>query len=139
MKQDGTNRIPWILAGIGGLFVLLVAVGVVAGVLGVFRLMDDTQAHVCGMAIASRSPAAIALVGTPMTQNGFTSGRSNLDNGTLVQDVSFRVRGPLAEASVRAVGTRSDFESHLEVTIGRNGTSQTLYSGPFDCPELHAK
>ena len=123
------------------LIVLLIAVAiagfVVALVLGIFKLLDRTAAHVCGLALVQRSPAAIKLLGSPIEQQGFTGGRTTNTNGENYERLTFWVRGPLGEAFVVSQGDRSPIGSHLDVRLGRNGVAETIYSGPFDCPELH--
>ena len=102
-----------------------------------FRLLDATPSHVCGLAYVKASPIARRLVGTPIEQRGFTGGHSSESNGELSERITFDVSGPLGRAAVLAEGYRSELASRLEVTIGRNGRSQTIYSGAFDCPEMH--
>lgn len=130
-------RIVWLVVGI----VLVVILGVVGLIvvfaLSIFHLMDTTDAHVCGMAAVQRSPVAARLVGTPIVQRGFTGGNSNTTNGETTERITFTVGGPLGEAFVVSEGHRSPLESHLEVRIGRDQQSETIYSGAFDCPELH--
>lgn len=132
-------RVVWIVT-----FVLLVVVaGVVAAgatvVLSLLRMMDRTDAHVCGLAAVRRNPAVTALLGTPIVQRGVTGGSSSSENGELSQRVTFTVEGPRGAAFVVAQGRRSPLDSHFDVRIGREQRSATIYSGPFDCPELHAK
>ncbi|MGA8574452.1 MAG: cytochrome c oxidase assembly factor Coa1 family protein [Candidatus Cybelea sp.] len=103
----------------------------------IFRMIDQTPAHVCGLALVQRSPAAIRLVGSPIAQHGFTGGRSRSANGEDYEHITFWVRGPLGDAFVVSEGLRSPLDSHLSVRIGRNGESELIYSGPFDCPERH--
>lgn len=123
------------------LFVVLVTVLIIGFavtlVLSIFKLMDRTAAHVCGLALVRRSPAAIRLLGSPIEQHGFTGGRTRNTNGEGFEHITFWVRGPLGDAFVVSEGDRSPLGSHLDVRIGRNGTGETIYSGPFDCPELH--
>lgn len=123
------------------LIVVLVTV-LIAGfsvvlVLSIFKLIDRAAAHVCGLALVQRSPAAIKLLGSPIEQHGFTGGRTTNSNGDDFERLTFWVRGPLGDAFVVSQGDRSPIGSHLEVRIGRNGSGETIYSGPFDCPELH--
>jgi len=132
--------------GVAGLIVgivivvVLFAVGlVVVLVFGIFKLMDRADAHVCGLAYVQRSPAARRMLGTPIVQNGFTGGRSSESNGELYERLTFNVSGPRGKAFVVSEGSRSPIGSHLRVTIGRNGEGQTVYSGPFDCPQLHER
>jgi len=118
--------------------VVAVAVGfVVAVTLSIFRLVDRTPTHVCGLASVKRSPKAIALLGSPVEQHGFTGGRTSSSNGEDDERITFWVRGPLGEAFVVSEGHRSPLDSHLTVRMGRNGKSMQIYSGPFDCRELH--
>jgi hypothetical protein len=118
--------------------VVALAVGfVVAVTLSIFRLVDRTPAHVCGLALVQRSQAAIELLGTPIEQHGFTGGRSSSTNGEDVERITFWVRGPRGDAFVVSEGQRSPLDSHLSVRIGRGGKSLRVYSGPFDCRELH--
>lgn len=120
--------------------VALFAVALVAGiVLLVFSVVDRTPARVCGLAIVRRSPAAVRLVGTPISQKGFTGGRSSETNGELYERITFNVTGPRGDAFVLSEGSRSPLGSHLTIKIGRDQQSETIYSGPFDCPELHQK
>lgn len=135
-------RVIWIVAA--AVLLVLALVGVIVGVAltfatAVFRTMDRTEAHVCGLAAMRRSPAAIALVGTPMAQRGLTGGSWSSENGELRERVTFTVSGPRGSLFVRSEGMRSELESHLEVRAGRNGNGVLIYSGPFDCPELRAR
>lgn len=136
--MGGMNqRIVWIVAGVV-LIVTLLFVGVMSAFFfAMFRLMDRSDAHVCGLAIVERSPEAVQLVGTPMQQKGLTGGSTSSDNGESNERMTFTVAGPKGEAFVVAEGHRSPLASHLEVRIGRDREGQTIYSGPFDCPELH--
>jgi hypothetical protein len=130
----------WIVIAILAVVVLIGAL-VAAGFAlfsGVAHLMDSTDAHVCGLAAVRRSPAAIALVGTPIVQDGFTGGSSSSENGELHERITFTVKGPKGQAFVLATGDRSPLASHLVVQAGRDGTSSTIYSGPFACAELEA-
>lgn len=137
-RPVGVNlRVIWIVT-----FVVLVVVGglvavIVTFVLGMFHLMDHTDAHVCGLAAVRRSPVATALLGTPIVQQGVTGGSTSSENGELTQRITFTVKGPRGSAYVVSEGRRSPLESHLQVKLGRDEQAQTVYSGPFDCPELH--
>lgn len=140
--QGIDGRPIWIVAA--AVLLVLALVAVIVGITltlasSVFRTMDRTQAHVCGLAAVRRSPAAIALTGTPITQRGVTGGTWSSENGELRERITFTVSGPRGDAFVRSAGTRSEFESHLDVRVGRNASSVLIYSGPFDCPELHAR
>ena len=133
------RRVVFLIVGVATA-VALFAVALVAGiVLLVFSVVDRTPAHVCGLAIVRRSPAAVRLVGTPIVQKGFTGGRSSETNGELYERITFTVSGPLGDAFVLSEGSRSPLGSRLTVRIGRDGRSDTIYSGPFDCPELHER
>jgi len=134
-----SRKLLAIVFGAVFLFIGAIVALVFALVIGIFKLMDRTDAHVCGMAYVKRSDAAAKLVGAPMEQKGFTGGSSNDTNGELSERITFTVGGPLGEAFVVSEGKRSQLESELTVRIGREGNTQTVYSGPFDCPELHAK
>jgi cytochrome oxidase complex assembly protein 1 len=116
---------------------LITVLLVVALVLTIFNLMDRRPAHVCGLALVKRSPAAVKLIGSPIEQHGITGGRTSFANGDDYERLTFWVRGPLGDAFVVSEGDRSPIGSHLDVRIGRNGEGETIYSGPFDCPELH--
>ncbi len=131
------RRVIWIIA-----IVALIVVGTIAGFAAmllsvVFRMMDSSDAHVCGLAAVKSSPAAARLVGTPIEQKGLTGGSSSTDNGELTERITFNVRGPLGEAFVVSEGFRSPLKSHLTVQIGRDQHGETVYDGPFDCPQLH--
>lgn len=133
------RRIVFVVVGVV-VVVTLFAVALAAGIfLLVFAVVDRTPAHVCGLAIVRRSPAAVRLVGTPIAQKGFTGGRSSENNGELYERITFNVTGPGGDAFVLSEGSRSPLGSHLTVTIGRDQRSETIYSGPLDCPELHEK
>jgi len=119
------------------LFTIVIAGFVVALVFTIFKLLDRQPAHICGLALVQRSPSAIALLGSPIEQHGMTSGRSSSSNGEDYERWTFWVRGPRGDAFVVSEGRRSPLGSHLEVRIGRNGAGQAIYSGPFDCTELH--
>lgn len=133
------RRVVFIIVGVV-VVVTLFAVALTAGIfLLVFAVVDRTPAHVCGLAIVRRSPAAVRLVGTPIAQKGFTGGRSSENNGELYERITFTVTGPRGDAFVLSQGSRSPLGSHLTVTIGRDQRSETVYAGPLDCPELHAQ
>jgi hypothetical protein len=116
---------------------LITVLFVVALVLTIFKLLDRRPAHVCALALVQRSPAAVKLIGSPIEQHGITGGRTSFTNGDDYERLTFWVRGPLGDAFVVSEGDRSPIGSHLDVRIGRNGEGETIYSGPFDCPELH--
>lgn len=122
---------------LGILVVVLALIAVIA--FSVFRLLDRTDAHVCGLAIVQRSPIAFDLVGTPIVQHGITSGRTTASNGDTYQRLTFWVHGPKGDAYVMSEGDESPLGSHLTVRIGSNGRGSTIYSGPLDCPELHQR
>lgn len=127
-----------------GLLLAFAIVAITVGFVGaltsfIFRLIDRTPAHVCGLALVQRSPAAIGLVGSPIAQHGLTGGRTRSSNGEDYQHITFWVRGPSGDAFVASEGVRSPLGSHLDVRIGRKGASELVYSGPLDCPELHAR
>lgn len=131
------RRLVILIVTIVLLMVALVAVLALALVLWIFKLVDQQPAHVCGLALVRRSSVAIALVGSPIEQHGLTGGESTSSNGEHHERLTFWVRGPRGSAFVVSEGNRSPISSHLTVRIGRNGEGQTIYSGPFDCPELH--
>ncbi|HTX58145.1 MAG TPA: cytochrome c oxidase assembly factor Coa1 family protein [Verrucomicrobiae bacterium] len=132
------RRVVWIVLGIAGGFVLLLAAGIASLVLGVLGLVDKSPSHRCGLALVQRSAQAQRLLGSPIVQDGLTTGSTGIDNGVNEEKTTFTVSGPLGKATVESKGVRSDLDSHLQVRIGRDGRSVTIYSGPFDCPELHA-
>lgn len=134
---SGINpRVIWIVAIAVLIVIILVVAAIAAFALALLGMMDRSDAHVCGLAEVRKSPAAIALVGTPIRQRGFTGGSSSSENGEMSQRVTFTVSGPRGSAFVVADGHRSPIASHLIVQIGRNQQGQTIYSGPFDCAEL---
>jgi hypothetical protein len=137
--QRNTRRVIFLIVGLCMGLVVVLLLGAGALVLTVFKLLDNSDSHRCAMAYLQTNPAAIALLGTPIEQRGFTGGRTSTTNGDTTEDITFNVGGSLAEAAIKAKGERSSFTSHLEVLLGQNGHSQTIYSGPFDCPALHAK
>jgi len=128
-----------LIVGISCAVVLLIVGGIVVLVLGIFKLMDRADAHVCGLAYVQKSPDAAQMLGTPIAQKGFTGGSTSDTNGEVHERLTFTVAGPNGEAFVVSEGSRSPLGSHLTVRMGRNGDSTTIYDGPFDCPELHAK
>ncbi len=133
------RRFVWIAVAIAASLVaaMLLMAGLIAAY--VLKMMDRTDAHVCGLAAVRHSPIAVRLVGLPIEQRGFTGGSTSSENGRLTESVSFTVGGPRGTAYVASEGRRSPLESHLIVKIGREGHSATIYSGPFDCAELHAR
>ena len=133
------QRIVFIVLGVAVFVALLLVAGSLVAVFSVFSMMDRAPAHVCGLAMVKRSPAAVRLVGQPIAQKGFTGGRTSQDNGEMYERITFNVTGPRGDAFVLSEGSRSPLNSQLTVTIGRDQRSETIYSGPFDCPELHAK
>lgn len=141
---DTTPKIPsnnarfiWIVVFISVAIVVAIFGAIALMVLGIFKLVDNSDSHRCGLAIVQHDPDAIRMLGEPIQQKGFTGGSTSTTNGKLTEDLTFTVSGPLGEAAVEAHGVRSQLESHLDVRMGRNGQSQTIYSGPFDCPALH--
>jgi hypothetical protein len=137
--SGGNARFIWIAVFVSVAIVILLFAGIAAFVLGIFKLVDKTDGHRCGLAIVQHDPAAIRMLGSPIEQKGFTGGSSSTENGTLTEDLTFTVAGPLGQATVEAKGMRSQLDSHLEVRFGRNQQSQTIYSGPFDCLALHER
>jgi hypothetical protein len=137
--NKSTNRFIWIavFASIAIVLLLLAAAGV--GVLGLLKLVDNTDSHRCALAIVQQNPDAIKMLGSPIAQKGFTGGSTSSSNGDLTEKITFTVAGPLGEAAVEANGERSQLDSHLTVRFGRDQQGQTIYSGPFDCPALHEK
>jgi Cytochrome oxidase complex assembly protein 1 len=133
------KRIMWIVIFVIVAFVAMLCAGAAALFFGIMKLVDASDAHRCGLAMVQHNPAAIRMLGSPIVQKGFTGGSTSTDNGKEVQDLTFTVSGPLGEATVEAKGTRSQLDSHFEVRLGRNQQSQTIYSGPFDCPALHER
>lgn len=136
-KGIPTRRLVALAVAIVFVIVALAVAFVVAVTLFIFRVVDQAPAHVCGLALVQRSPAAIKLIGSPIEQHGLTGGRSSSTNGEDDARMTFWVRGPLGDAFVVSEGHRSPLGSHLNVRLGRNGKSVPIYSGPFDCPELH--
>ena len=137
-KNPSNNvRFIWIVVFISVAIVVAIFGAIALMVLGIFKLVDNSDSHRCGLAIVQHDPNAIRMLGEPIQQKGFTGGSTSTSNGKLTEDLTFTVAGPLGEAAVEAHGVRSQLESHLEVRMGRNGQSQTIYSGPFDCPALH--
>lgn len=133
------RRVVVLIVGIVAAVVLFAVAMLVVIALGVLKLMDRADARVCGLAIVQRSPAAARLVGSPIAQKGFTAGRTSQNNGELYERITFNVTGPRGDAFVLSEGSRSPLGSHLTVTIGRDQRSETIYSGPFDCPELRER
>jgi Cytochrome oxidase complex assembly protein 1 len=132
------RRIVVIVAGAVLALVLIVVLGAGALFVGIFKVMDKTDSHRCGLAYVQKAAGAIDLLGTPIEQRGFTSGSSKDDNGSLRENITFTVSGPLGEGQVQAVGTRSGRTSLLEVLLTQGGHSENIYRGPLDCSELHA-
>ena len=136
-RSRSIRTLIWIAAILVAL--TFVALGVSAAVLvfGMLHVMDSTGAHVCGLAAVRRSSEAARLLGAPIAQRGLTGGSFSSANGQVTESVRFTVGGPLGTAYVLSEGHRSPIDSHLEVKMGRDQRSTTIYSGPFDCPELH--
>lgn len=133
------RRVVVLIVAIACALLIFVVAGVAALVFVIFSVVDRTPTHVCGLAIVRRSPAAARLVGSPISQKGFTGGSSSDTNGELYERLTFNVSGPHGEAFVLSEGSRSPLGSHLTVEIGRDQQSETIYSGPLDCPELHER
>ncbi|HXO16641.1 MAG TPA: hypothetical protein VN909_00575 [Candidatus Dormibacteraeota bacterium] len=131
------RRLIWIVVLVIVGLIAVLAAGVTLLTLSMLHLMDRTDARVCGLAAVRRSPVALRLVGSPVAQRGFTGGSSSSENGEMTESVRFTVTGPRGEAFVASEGHRSPLDSHLVVRIGRDQRSDVIYSGPFDCPELH--
>jgi Cytochrome oxidase complex assembly protein 1 len=136
-QKPSNARIIWIVVFAAVAIVVAIIAAVIFMVLGIFKLVDNAGAHRCGLAIVQHDPAAIRMLGEPIQQKGFTGGSTNTTNGKTTEDLTFTVAGPLGEATVEAIGVKSQLESRLDVRMGRNGQSTTIYSGPFDCPALH--
>jgi hypothetical protein len=134
-----SRRVVYVILGVAVAFALLLVVGGVSLVFAIFAAMDRTPAHVCALAMVQRSPVAVRLVGQPVVQKGFTGGETSTANGEMHERVTFNVTGPRGQAFVLSEGSRSPLASQLTVTIGRNQRSVVVYSGPFDCPELHER
>ncbi|HVN69660.1 MAG TPA: cytochrome c oxidase assembly factor Coa1 family protein [Candidatus Binatia bacterium] len=130
---------PWIWIAIAASFLLIAGLvgSVVLMAFSLLGVMDHTDAHACALSAVRHSVLAVRMLGRPITQQGFTSGSTSRANGELTEDVRFTVRGPLGTAYVIARGKRSPIESRLDVLLGSNGSSVTIYSGPFDCRALH--
>lgn len=133
------RRAVVLIVGIACAVLIFAVAGVAALVFVIFSVVDRTPTHVCGLAFVRRSPAAARLVGSPISQKGFTGGRSSNTNGELYERLTFNVRGSRGEAFVLSEGSQSPLGSHLTVKIGRDQRSETIYSGPLDCPELHER
>jgi hypothetical protein len=132
------RRLIWIVVVVVAGTVAVLAAGIALMTVSMLHMLDRTPAHVCAMAAVKRSPVALRLVGTPVEQRGFTGGSSSSENGELTESLRFTVGGPRGTAYVESEGRRSPLDSHLRVRIGRDQRSEVIYSGPFDCPELHA-
>ena len=132
-----TRRLLMLVIGIAVFVVLLLVLAAGSIVIGVLKVVDNSTAHRCGLAYVQRSPAAIRMLGSPIEQRGITSGSSSTENGATHSELTFKVGGPLGEATVDAKSSSSDFQSRLTVLLGRNGESTTIYDGRADCPELH--
>ena len=135
--KNNNARVIWIVVFVVVAIVVAIVAAVVMLVLGIFKIVDNTESHRCGLAIVQHDPAAIRMLGEPIQQKGFTGGNTSTTNGKTTQDLTFTVAGPLGEATVETSGIKSALESHLEVRLGRDQQSQTIYSGPLDCPALH--
>jgi hypothetical protein len=130
-------RLIWIVVGVV-LVMIAAVIGVVAlSVMLLFKALDRSDAHVCGLAAVTRSQEVAALLGSPIRQTSWTMGSSNTDNGALAERITFTVTGPQGDGSVVSDGKRSQGESHLLVTVGKGDQTVTAYDGAFDCPELH--
>ncbi len=130
-------RVIWIVVIVVAVVLALTIALVAVLALSMLKLMDRTDAHVCGLAAVRRSPAAARWVGAPVEQQGLTGGSTSSDNGERTERVTFTVKGPRGTAFVVSEGSKSPLASHLEVRIGRDQRSDVIYTGPFDCPELH--
>lgn len=135
--KNNNARIIWIVVFAAVALVIAIFTAIVLLVLGIFKLVDNTDTHRCGLALVQQDPAAIRMLGEPIEQKGFTSGKTDTTNGKTTDHLTFTVAGPLGQATVEADGVKSDLESRLEVRMGRDQQSQTIYSGPLDCPALH--
>jgi Cytochrome oxidase complex assembly protein 1 len=132
------SRLIWIVLAVSVAFAVVFVAAVGLMTVSMLHMLDRTPGHVCAMAAVKRSPVALRLVGTPVEQRGFTGGSSSSENGELTESVRFTVGGPRGTAYVESEGRRSPLDSYLRVRIGRDQRSEVIYSGPFDCPELHA-
>ncbi|MBV8373198.1 MAG: hypothetical protein JOY69_08040, partial [Candidatus Eremiobacteraeota bacterium] len=87
-------RVIWIVAVGTAIIIVAFVAAVVALVFAFLGMMGRTDAHVCGLAAVRHSPAAAALVGTPIVQQGFTAGSTSSSNGELRERMTFTVKGP---------------------------------------------
>jgi hypothetical protein len=124
----------------------VVAVLAIGSVIAFFHgRTNDGPAHVCGLSIVQHSPAAIALLGSPITQRGATMGHEQRLTGGLLhrprhdENDTFWVAGPKGSATVRAFSERSPYKSNLTVMLlsEASQSSSILYDGPISCPEWH--
>lgn len=131
----------WAAAAI--VIVVLFAIG---GTLALFYARTNSgPAHVCGLSFVQRSPVAIAMLGTPIKQQGMTMGRERWLTGGLIrrprhdENVTFWVAGPKGSAAIRAFSERSPLESHMTVMLvsSTSQSSSVIYAGPIVCPEWH--
>jgi hypothetical protein len=137
---SGINpRVIWIVAIAVLIVIVAFVASIVAFAIALLSMLDRTDAHVCGIAAVRSSPVATALLGMPVEQQGLTGGSTSSQNGELNERITFTVKGPRGSAYVVSDGHRSPLASHLDVVIGRDQHGETIYSGPFDCPELHRR
>jgi hypothetical protein len=127
---------------------IAIALGVVVAVVSVFnnRIVKG-PAHVCGLSIVQHSAAAIAILGSPITQRGATMGHEQWLTGGLLhrprhmENATFWVGGPKGSATVRAFSERTPNKSSLTVMLLSDApeSSRILYDGPIKCSEWHGR
>jgi Kef-type K+ transport system membrane component KefB len=124
--------------------IVIVVLAGIGGTLAVFYArINNGPAHACGLSFVQRSPLAIAMLGSPIKQQGLTMGHERWLTGGLIrrprhgENVTFWVAGPKGSAAIRAFSERSPFESHMTVMLVSNtsNSSTVIYAGPIVCPE----
>jgi hypothetical protein len=140
MANEASGVPRWLpILIVAGIALTIVMIAVISlSVISVFNQVRRTPLHICAIAMVERSPLAAHITGTPQQERGLGSFSNTYSGGVATARETFTLGGPKADITVRAEGRQSTAGSHLTVRIASNGSTHAIYSGPLDCPELHA-
>ncbi|HEY5883787.1 MAG TPA: cytochrome c oxidase assembly factor Coa1 family protein [Pyrinomonadaceae bacterium] len=93
-----------------------------------------TEAYACSIAEARRSQAVIAQLGEPIDP-GFFAWSFGYSHELSVTDTSFStvLNGPKGTGTLRVRWYDSPVGSSLQMVLDKDGTQQSIYSGPIPC------
>jgi hypothetical protein len=94
-----------------------------------------TDAYACSVGQAGRNAAVIAELGEPI-EPGFFAWSGAYRREASVTDTSFRTElyGPKGRGTLRVYWYTAPVGSSLRMDLEKDGRSQTVYSGPVNCP-----